>query len=228
MTKHAHEHAHEHERATLAKHMVDIIEISSPAKRNALDATLCQHLIERLARLETSGARAAILTGDPTGRAFCAGFDLGALGDLAAADRAFSSLIEAVSACRVPLIAALNGAAVGGGCELAATCDLRVAHPGVKLAMPPARLGIVYPPRGLARFAALCGESRARQLFLAARTVDAEEAHRWGLVDFVVPTADVRPRAEALAAEIAALDPAAVQGMRALFERRLGARSAGS
>jgi enoyl-CoA hydratase/carnithine racemase len=201
--------------------MIDVIEISNPTKRNALDATLCRALIERLARLEASGARAAVLAGDPAGRAFCAGFDLGALEDLAAADRAFSSLIDAVAACRVPLVAALEGAAIGGGCELAATCDLRVAHPAVKLAMPPAKLGIVYPARGLARFAALCGESRARQLFLAARTVEAEEAHRWGLVDFLVPPAEVRPRAEALAAEIAALDPTAVQAMRRLFEQRL-------
>ena len=201
--------------------MVELIEISNPGKRNALDGAVCAALGERLGGLEARGVRAAVLTGDPAGRAFCAGFDLDALGDLAAAERAFSGLLAAVSACRVPLVAALGGHAIGGGCELAATCDLRVAHAGVKLAMPPARLGIVYPERGLRRFATLCGESRARQLFLLARTVEAEEAHRWGLVDFLVPEAEVLPRARALAEEIAALAPHAVQGMRALFEARL-------
>jgi enoyl-CoA hydratase/carnithine racemase len=201
--------------------MVEIIEISNPRKRNALDGAMCASLAERLGGLEARGVRAAVLAGDPAGRAFCAGFDLEALGDLAAAERAFSGLLEAVSACRVPLVAALGGHAIGGGCELAASCDLRVAHAGVKLAMPPARLGIVYPTRGLRRFAAICGESRARQLFLLARSVDAEEACGWGLVDFVVPEEQVQARARAIAEEIAALSPHAVQGMRALFEEGL-------
>jgi enoyl-CoA hydratase len=200
--------------------MIEVFEISNPAKRNALDGAMCARIAEWVGGLAGRGVRAGVLVGDPAGRAFSAGFDLDALGDLAAAAAAFDALVRAVAESAVPLVAALNGPAIGGGCELAATCDLRVAHAGVKLGMPPARLGIVYPTRGLARFAALCGESRARQLFLLARTVDAAEAHRWGLVDFLVDEADVRPRAEALATEIAALAPHAVQGMRRLFEAR--------
>jgi enoyl-CoA hydratase/carnithine racemase len=126
------------------------------------------------------------------------------------------------------VVCALGGAAFGGGCELAASCDVRVAHAGVQLGMPPAKLGIAYPARGLARFAALCGESRARELFLAARTIDAETARAWGLVDHLVPAADVLPRAHELAGEIAALVPGAVAAMRATFERMIKARAAGS
>src|SRR5204863_217121 len=74
-----------------------------------------------------------------------------------------------------------NGAAFGGGCELAASCDLRVGHAGVKLSMPPARLGIVYAARGLARFSALIGESRARELVLTARVLAAGRAAARGL-----------------------------------------------
>ena len=196
--------------------MLKTITISNPVKRNALDAAECERIAAELA--VDPDVRVVVLTGDPTGRAFCAGFDLGALGDLARAEAAFAGLIAAVSACRVPVIAALYGAAIGGGCELAATCDLRVAHPGVKLGLPPAKLGIVYPERGLRRFAALCGESRARQLFLLARVVEAPEAERWGLVDFVVD--DPVTRATAFAEEIAALSPHAVQGMRARMEAR--------
>lgn len=196
--------------------MIKTVVISNATKRNALDLAECERLRGEL--VVGDEVRVVVLTGEPAGRAFCAGFDLGALGDMAAAERAFSGVIDAVSACRVPVIAALNGAAIGGGCELAATCDLRVAHAGVKLGLPPARLGIVYPDRGLRRLAALCGESRARQLFLLARTVDAAEAERWGLIDFVVE--DPLAKAQELAGEIAALVPHAVQGMRARFEGR--------
>jgi enoyl-CoA hydratase/carnithine racemase len=123
-------------------------------------------------------------------------------------------------------VAALNGVAFGGGCELAAACDLRVAHDAVKLGMPPARLGIIYAARGLARFSAIVGESRARRMFLWAHTVDAAIARDWGLVDELVSASDVRSRAIALASEAAALAPLAVQGMRRTFERLLAQRAA--
>jgi enoyl-CoA hydratase/carnithine racemase len=197
--------------------VIQTVTISNVAKRNALSLGECARIAAEL-REVGDDVRVVILTGDPEGRAFCAGFDLGALGDMVVAERAFSGVIDAVSSCRVPVIAALNGAAIGGGCELAATCDLRVAHPGVKLGLPPAKLGLVYPDRGLRRFSALCGESRARQLFLLARFVEAPEAERWGLVDFVVD--DVMARAMEIAGEIAALVPHAVQGMRARLEAR--------
>lgn len=199
--------------------MIDVIEISNPGKRNALDVRMCKEIGERIVGLAERGVRAAVLIGDPAGRAFCAGFDLDALVD-PEAPAAFEGLIAAVAASQVPIVAALNGSAIGGGCELAATCDFRVAHERVKMGLPPAKLGIVYPRRGLARLAALCGESRARQLFLMARTIEAREAVGWGLVDFLVEEGEVRGRAEAIAGEIAALAPHAVQGMRRLFEER--------
>ena len=94
--------------------------------------------------------------------------------------------LAAIAGGRLPVVAALNGAAIGGGCELAATCDLRVAHEAVTLTMPPVRLGLVYAPTGLARFVALCGLSRTRELFLTATPVPAARAREWGLVDHVV------------------------------------------
>jgi enoyl-CoA hydratase/carnithine racemase len=208
---------------------VAVLTLSNPSKRNALDPALCRILAAELGRLGERGARAIVLTGVAEGKAFCAGFDLEALpgaGDApTAADDVFELLLEAVSACPVPLVGALNGAAMGGGCELAAACDLRVAHPAVKLGLPPARLGIVYAPRGLARLAAICGESRARQLFLTACTIEAPEALTWGLVDYIVPAEQVRSRALGLAQEMAELAPLAVQGMRQSFEALLRRRA---
>jgi enoyl-CoA hydratase len=208
---------------------VVVLTLSSPAKRNALDVVMCDALVAALASLPARGARAAVLRGDPAGRAFSAGFDLAALGEAAAdpeaAQRIFERVLEAIAASPVPLVAALTGPAMGGGCEIAAACDLRVAHAAVKLGLPPARLGIVYPTRGLARFSALCGEARARQLFLLARTIAADEAHTWGLVDFLVPEGEVAARARALAGELAAHAPQAIQGMRLAFEALLRRRA---
>jgi enoyl-CoA hydratase/carnithine racemase len=207
-----------------------VLTLDNPAKRNALDGALCAALADALTRAAETGARAVVLTGAGE-RAFSAGFDLdeldqpggpqqalpaGGRSPLNSAEAAFRALIDAVAAAPLPIVCAVNGGAFGGGCELAATCDLRVAAPGVKLGLPPARLGVVYHERGLARFAALVGESRARQLFLAARTLDVETALAWGLVDEIA--ADPRARARAWAEEIAALAPLAVQGMRRAFE----------
>lgn len=202
---------------------VALLRIVNPDKRNALDHAICRALADAVTGLSAAGARAAVLTGAGD-KAFCSGFDLDAL-SVPGAQAAFDGLIDAVAAQPVPMVAALNGATYGGGCELAATCDLRVAHAGVKLAIPAAKLGIVYPPRGLARFSALCGESRARQLFLTARTVDAAEAASWGLVDQVVAADAVVARALELATVIAGLVPAAVQGMRRSFEDLLRRRT---
>ncbi|MCC6998639.1 MAG: enoyl-CoA hydratase/isomerase family protein [Deltaproteobacteria bacterium] len=204
---------------------VMVLTLANEAKRNALTPALCRELADAVRALEPAGVRAAVLTGAGN-RAFSAGFDLGALDhpDASAVDNPFDPLVDTVAASPVPLVCALNGGVFGGGLELAATCDLRVAHPGVKLAIPPARLGIIYSARGLSRMSALVGESRARELFLTARTLDAAEAHAWRLIDHVVPEAEVLPRALALAGDMAALAPLAVQGMRRSFEALLAQR----
>jgi enoyl-CoA hydratase/carnithine racemase len=203
------------------------IEIDNPDKRNALDGRLCHTLALTLREASAKGVRALILTGEGE-RAFCSGFDLNELtdGGIAYASHAFGEVLDAVAASDTPLICAMNGPAIGDGCELAAACDVRVAHAGVRLAMPPARFGFVYPPRRLARFAALCGESRARQLFLLAREVDAETALAWGLVDHVVAPEQVLPLAREIAEGLRGLDAAAVASMRASFEALLHARVA--
>ncbi len=200
-----------------------VLELQNPDKRNALDPALCDALTAALR--DPGDARAIVLSGAGE-KAFSAGFDLEALpapGEPMPRDP-FEGLLDAVSASDLPIVAALRGVAMGGGLELAAACDLRVGHPELKLAMPPARLGIIYSPRGLARFSALCGESRARRLFLTACTLDGAEAHRIGLCDELVPAGEVLPRALAMAAEIAALAPLAVQGMRRVFETLCRAR----
>src|SRR6185503_8614936 len=158
-----------------------ILTLDNPAKRNALDPPMLDALCDALAHLPSQGARAVVLTGKGD-RAFSSGFDLTALSDEAAiANNPLARALAAIAQGALPVIAALNGLAIGGGCELAATCDLRVAHPQVTLAMPPVRLGIVYSPSGLQRFVSLIGASRVRELFLTAQPGSAERALGWGL-----------------------------------------------
>jgi enoyl-CoA hydratase len=155
--------------------------------------------------------------------AFSSGYDIAALPDApsAPADHPLARALDALAEGALPVVAALNGQAIGGGCELAATCDLRVAHPRVTLMMPPVRLGIIYSPRGLQRFVSLCGASRTRELFLTAAPVEAARALEWGLVDRVVPPEEVLSTALALAGAMAQHAPLAVRGTRRVLERLL-------
>src|SRR3954464_2946279 len=180
--------------------------ISNPAKRNALDQEILDSLASVLPGLD---ARCLLLTG--AGTIFSAGYDIGDLAPDRLAEEAaelvahpFQAALEALDAVAPPVVAAVNGHAIGGGLELALACDLRVAAEGARLGMPPARLGLVYSHTGLRRFLDAIGGARPRELFPPARLVDAGEALGWGLVNEVVPRDDVAARGVALAAEIAA------------------------
>jgi enoyl-CoA hydratase/carnithine racemase len=196
---------------------IAVLTLVNPTRRNALDPAMLTALVEALAALPGEGVRAAVLTGD--GELFSSGYDIRALpAGAPPTANPLGPALAAIADGKLPVIAALNGTAIGGGCELAATCDLRVAHAGVSLTMPPARLGLVYSPFGLRRFVSLIGLSRTRELFLTAAPVAAERALAWGLVDRVVPAAEVLPTALALATEIAGNAPLAVAGMRRALE----------
>jgi enoyl-CoA hydratase/carnithine racemase len=188
--------------------------IANPAKRNALDRDILAALASVLPGID---ARCVVLTG--AGSIFSAGYDIGDLAPERLAEEAaelvahpFQAALEALDAVEAPVVAALNGHAIGGGLELALGCDLRVAADGARLGMPPARLGLVYSHTGLRRFLDAIGGARTRELFLTARLIDALQAHSWGLVNEVVPGDALAARSVALATEIAALSPLSVRG----------------
>lgn len=196
---------------------VAVITLANEKKRNALDPPMLDALCATLAGLPGEGMRAVVLTG--AGDVFSSGYDISALpAGAAPAENPLGRALSAIADGPLPVVAALNGAAIGGGCELAATCDLRVAHDGVTLTMPPVRLGLVYSPTGLRRFVALCGMSRTRELFLTAQPVPAERALAWGLVDRVVAREHVLMIAVELAAEMARGAPLAVASTRRMLE----------
>jgi enoyl-CoA hydratase/carnithine racemase len=189
--------------------------ISNPAKRNALDRPILDALAETLPAL--GDARCVLLTG--AGDIFSAGYDIGDFAPERLAEEAaelvahpFQSALEALDAVAVPIVAALNGHAIGGGLELAMSCDLRVAAAGARMGMPPARLGLVYSHTGVRRFLDAIGAARTRELFLTAKLIDAETAASWGLVNEVVPRDAVAARGVSLAAEVASLAPLSQRG----------------
>ncbi len=204
------------------------LRIANPAKRGALDHEILDALAEVVATLE---ARCLILTGD--GPVFSAGYDIGAFDDPEAfADAAeklvahpFHAAIEALDAYPYPVIAQINGHAIGGGLELAITCDIRIAARTAKLGMPPARIGLVYSHTGLRRFIDTCGVAHTNELFFTARNVDADRAAEMGLVNRVVELGALGDAALLMATEIAAGAPLSLAGNKRVIRALRGAAS---
>jgi enoyl-CoA hydratase len=180
-----------------------LLTIDRQERRNAVDREALQDLLE--AHAGTEGARVVVLTG--AGGHFCAGADLSGV-----EDTAFSDLLRVVlSALRDdprPVIAAVDGAALGAGTQLAVACDLRVATPAARFGIPAAKLGLTVDHWTIERLAAFAGHGPARAMLLAAETYGAEEAARWGLVQRLGDLDEALGWAD----EIAALAPLTVAG----------------
>src|SRR5689334_11044974 len=201
------------------------ITIRNPSKRNALDHEILDGIATLMEELEDGiSTRCVIITGSEG--MFSAGYDIGDIPDEVFAEEAerlvahpFSRAIEAVEAFPFPTLAAINGHALGGGLELALTCDLRIASEGVKLGMPPAKLGLIYSHTGLLKFIDAVGAARTRELFFTGRNVDANRAEQIGLVHEVAQPDEVDRAAVALAAEIAANAPVSLRGNKEIINR---------
>jgi enoyl-CoA hydratase/carnithine racemase len=192
--------------------------ISNPAKRNALDQPTLDALAAALGELaEGDGARCVVVTG--AHGMFSAGYDIAEIPDEEFEQRAealvaypFTVAIDALADFPWPTLAALPGHTIGGGLELALACDLRVAQEGIRLGMPPAKLGLVYSHTGLRRFIDAIGAARTRELFLLGRYIDAPTALAWGLVNRVAPAAELEAVALQIAGELAANAPLSQRG----------------
>jgi enoyl-CoA hydratase/carnithine racemase len=200
--------------------------ISNPAKRNALDHAILDAITAVLGDL--SDARSVILTG--AGGMFSSGYDIGDIPEDVFAEEAerlvahpFAEALDALDDCPIPTVAALPGHTIGGGLELALTCDLRLAADGILLGMPPAKLGLVYSHTGLRRFLQAIGAPRTRELFLTGRNVDTRTALSWGLVNEVIGSADLETAAIDLAADLAANAPLSVRGNKRVIRELLAA-----
>ena len=162
--------------------------LNRPQKANALDSALIDHLKAALDRVHAAPEVRVVLLGGH-GRAFCGGADVHELSGLTAANAGhFVERIHAVCAAirrlPVPVVARLHGAVIGAGLEIAAACDLRIAAPGTRFAMPEVRLGIPSVVEA-ALLPRLMGSGRAAWLVLTGEAIDAARAHEWGLVEAV-------------------------------------------
>ncbi len=206
--------------------------ISNPAKRNALDHPILDAITATLKRLaaQPQATGCVIVTG--AHGMFSAGYDIGEIPDEEFEERAealvaqpFTEAIDALEAFPMPTLAVLGGHTIGGGLELALACDLRVAASGVKLGMPPAKLGLVYSHTGLRRFIDAIGAPRTRELFLLGRNIEADTALTWGLVNRVAPEPELEGVALELAGELAGHAPLAQLGNKRVIGELLGAAS---
>jgi enoyl-CoA hydratase/carnithine racemase len=196
------------------------IRISNAQKRGALDHEILDALA---AEVRGQSARCLLLTGD--GPVFSAGYDIGNFNDESAFSEAaeklvahpFTAAIDAIEAYRFPVIAAINGHAIGGGLEMAVTCDIRIAARGVRMGMPPAKIGLVYGHTGLRRFMEVCGLANTNELFYSGRNVDADRAFAMGLVNQVVEPDDLDEAVLSLAGEIARNSPLSLEGNKRIL-----------
>jgi enoyl-CoA hydratase/carnithine racemase len=193
--------------------------IDNPERRGALD----HELLDALAgHARTLDARCLVIRG--SGSVFSAGYDIGNLEGQEFEESAqrlvahpFHEAIEALEAYAYPVVGEINGHAVGGGLELALTCDIRVAARTARFAMPPAKLGLIYSHTGLRRFIDVCGPANTAELFHVGEPVDAERACAMGLVNEAVDPRDLERRVLELAGRIAANAPLSLAGNKRII-----------
>jgi enoyl-CoA hydratase/carnithine racemase len=200
------------------------LRIANPERRNALDHEILDALAETLPQLDHGiETRCVMITGAPP--VFSAGYDIASIpsGTFARDAEAlvahpFHAAMEAVAAHPWPTLAAINGHCLGGGLELAITCDLRACAAGAKLGMPPAKLGLVYGHTGLRKFLDTVGLAWTKELFLTGRNFEAARAEQIGLVHEVLDGDGFEQAAVALAAGVAANAPLSTRGNKRAIE----------
>jgi enoyl-CoA hydratase/carnithine racemase len=205
---------------------VATVRLNRPDRYNALGARIVGELGEALDTVEGDGdARVFILTGAGD-KAFCSGVDLKERAALDADERwahnrALNAFAERLAGLQVPTIAALNGLAFGGGLEVTLACDFRIAVEGATFSLPEVGIGIVPGAGGTQRLPRLVGPTRAKEMILTGRRIDAATALEMGLVSSVVPPFELMQEARALAEEISANSPFALAHAKAAVDLAL-------
>lgn len=200
--------------------------LSRPQARNALTPAMLRELIDVVQRAgQSPEVRVIVLRGEGE-RAFSAGYDIGSIPETG---RPFEpeALLDAAAAalhdCPRPVIAAIRGVCIGGGCDMALACDLRVAADSAVFAIPAARIGAVYPPAGVRRLVSIMGKAGVQELLLTGRQIDAARAKELDMVQRVVPAAELDAEVARLAAELADNAPLSMAATKLLLAELTGA-----
>jgi enoyl-CoA hydratase/carnithine racemase len=206
---------------------IEVWTINGEARRNSLSRAMLRELNGHVARAaERRALRCVVLTGAGD-RAFCAGADLKERKEMSDADvhdfhRSLRSALDGIGASPKVFVAALNGAALGGGLELALACDLRVAAEHAEVGLPEVGLGIIPGGGATARLPRAIGAARAKELILTARRLGAAEALAWGLVSRVAPLSRLRDTALELARLVARNAPVSLRQAKRAIDGGLG------
>ena len=207
------------------KDRIATLTINRPESLNALNSDLLKELTEAWDDLQAdSSVLVIIITG--AGRAFVAGADIGEMADMGVTQaRDFSllgqNLFRRIEKSEKPVIAAVNGFALGGGNELAMACDIRIASEKALFGQPETGLGITPGFSGTQRLAAIMGKAKAMEMILTTESITAKTAEEWGLVSRVVPAEDLLNEARGLAEKIASKAPLAVKWAASAIKRGL-------
>lgn len=207
---------------------VATLTLDRPEKLNAIDPPILAALERLVRQLDADPQVRVVLLAAAGERAFCVGADIGAWAALEPLEmwrrwiRDGHRVYEAVARLRQPVIAAIQGFAFGGGLELALAADLRIAADTAQFALPEVTIGTVPGWAGTQRLPALIGPARAKWMAFTGERIDAQTAERWGLVQEIVPAANLQARARAVAEQIAANAPLSVQMAKQLIDGGLG------
>jgi len=204
---------------------VGTLVLNRPEKRNSLSPDLLVRIHQALeAFVQEDSVRAVVFrgTGD---RSFSSGFDIASIPtdipreirEKLRRQNPLELAIQSVVDFPYPTIAMLNGYAFGAGCELAICCDLRVAADDIRMGMPPAKLGVVYPLEGLMRFVQVLGFPKTKELFFTGRYYPAARAKEMGLVDYILPRQELEGFTYEMAGEIAGNAPLSVKGTKRIL-----------
>jgi len=202
---------------------IGIIKINRPNNLNALNKDTIMELTKAVEELEKDkNIKVAILTGE--GKAFIAGADIKQMKDMTPAEaKKFAEmghgLLTNIEKSRLPFIAAVNGYALGGGCEVMMACDICIAAASAKIGQPEINLGIHPGFGGTQRLPRLVGRMKAKELLLTGDNIDANEAHRIGLINMVVPDDKIMEEAEKIANKIAGKSSVQIDFIKALVNK---------
>jgi enoyl-CoA hydratase/carnithine racemase len=202
---------------------VCVLTLNRPDRKNALSPELVDALTRELAELSAESPPPVLILRGAGEEAFCSGYDLALLPvgrsgtDSDPILDAVETLFQSVTDFPMPVIAMINGAAFGAGCELAVCCDIRVAADHARVGMPPARLGLVYPWTGLRRFVQTIGLANTKEMLFTGRTYPAERLRELGLVERVTPSEALEAVAFGFAQEMAANAPLALMGIKRIL-----------
>jgi len=203
--------------------------LNRPEKRNSLTQDLLIRIYEVLTELSKDDSIRTVVIRGYGNKAFCSGYDIRSLPSKVNPEiqeqllkqNPLEMALESIINYPYPVIAMLNGFAFGAGCELAVCCDFRIAREDIKIGMPPAKIGIVYPPAGIQRFIDVIGLRSTKEMFFTGSTFSGQKLRGLGIVDYLIPKDELESYTYGLAETLAGNAPLALKGTKKIINMLL-------